>query len=115
MAKETGSHTAESYTGERISAQGIGQTAGERGSMTVVEAGKRGGEKTAQTHGHEFYQEIGQKGGKKGGRVVRELIEEGKRALATRAEKGSNPERALHSKEGDLKVVGKGVSSRSDG
>ena len=86
MAKET-----RSYTGERISAQGIGQAAGERGSMTVVEAGKRGGEKTARTHGHEFYQEIGQKGGKKGGKVVRELIEEGKRALATRAEAGSNP------------------------
>lgn len=88
MAKAT-----RSYTGERTSPQGIGQAAGERGSMTVVEAGKRGGEKTAQTHGHEFYQEIGQKGGKKGGKVVRELIEEGKRALATRAEAGSNPKR----------------------
>jgi hypothetical protein len=47
MAKETRSHT-ESYTGERISAQGIGQTAGERGSMTVVEAGKRGARKAAE-------------------------------------------------------------------
>jgi general stress protein YciG len=93
MAKETRSYSRESYTEERISAQGIGQTAGEKGSMTVVEAGKRGGEKTAQTHGHEFYQEIGQKGGKKGGRVVRELIEEGKRSLATKAETGSNPKR----------------------
>ncbi len=56
----------------------------ERGSMTVVEAGKRGGEKTARTHGHEFFQEIGHKGGKKGGKMVRELIEEGKKAQSTR-------------------------------
>jgi general stress protein YciG len=47
-----------------------------KGSMTVAEAGHRGGEKTAKTHGHEFYQEIGHKGGQR----VRELIEEGKRA-----------------------------------
>ena len=85
MAKVT-----RSYMGERIYAQGIVQAAGERGSMTVVEAGKRGGEKTARTHGHEFYQKIGHKGGKKGGRVVKELIEEGKRAQATRADAGAN-------------------------
>ncbi len=47
-----------------------------KGSMTVQEAGRRGGEKTAQTHGREFYEEIGHKGGQR----VRELIEEGKRA-----------------------------------
>lgn len=33
--------------------------------MTVAEAGRKGGEKTAQTHGREFYQEIGHKGGKR--------------------------------------------------
>lgn len=53
-----------------------------KGDMTVEEAGRRGGEKTAKTHGHEFYREIGHKGGeaggKKGGERVRELIEEGK-------------------------------------
>lgn len=31
--------------------------------MTVEEAGRRGGERTAETHGHEFYEEIGKKGG----------------------------------------------------
>jgi hypothetical protein len=46
-----------------------------KGSMTVSEAGHRGGEKTAETHGHEFYEEIGHKGGQR----VRELIEEGKK------------------------------------
>ena len=33
--------------------------------MTVAEAGRRGGEKTASTHGKEFYEEIGRKGGEK--------------------------------------------------
>ncbi|MEY2987970.1 MAG: hypothetical protein RJB13_1491 [Pseudomonadota bacterium] len=33
------------------------------GKMTVEEAGRRGGERTAETRGHEFYQAIGKKGG----------------------------------------------------
>ncbi len=52
--------------------------------MTVSEAGHGGGEKTAQTHGHEFYEEIGRKGGEvggeKGGQRVKELIEKGKQS-----------------------------------
>jgi general stress protein YciG len=47
-----------------------------KGKMTVSEAGHRGGKKTSETHGHEFYQEIGHKGGQR----VRELIAEGKEA-----------------------------------
>ncbi len=47
-----------------------------KGSMTVADAGRRGGEKTAETHGREFYEERGHKGGQK----VRELIEAGKKA-----------------------------------
>ncbi|MHB0913592.1 MAG: KGG domain-containing protein [Armatimonadota bacterium] len=70
------------------------------GEMTVSEAGKKGGEKTSETHGHEFYEEIGKKGGQKGGETtaskyghefyeeighkggqkVKELIEEGKKS-----------------------------------
>jgi uncharacterized protein len=54
------------------------------GSMTVQEAGRRGGEKVASERGHEFYEEIGRKGGEaggqKGGQRVRELIEKGKKA-----------------------------------
>ncbi len=38
---------------------------GKKGGMTVREAGQKGGEKTAETHGHEFYEKIGQKGGEK--------------------------------------------------
>jgi hypothetical protein len=33
--------------------------------LTVIEAGRRGGQKTSETHGREFYEEIGRKGGQK--------------------------------------------------
>ena len=33
--------------------------------MTVAEAGKRGGERTSETHSREFYEQIGRKGGEK--------------------------------------------------
>jgi len=53
-----------------------------KGKMTVAEAGRRGGLKTAQTHGEEFYSEIGRKGGKiggpRGGQRVRMLVKAGK-------------------------------------
>lgn len=71
-----------------------------KGAISVQEAGRKGGERTASTHGHEFYSEIGHKGGAKGGRAtsekygpefyseighkggqkVKRLIEEGKRS-----------------------------------
>lgn len=79
-----------------------------KGGMSVSEAGRKGGERTAETHGHEFYEEIGKKGGKKGGettakryghefyeeighkggRKVKGLIEEGKRAAEARGGRG---------------------------
>jgi general stress protein YciG len=34
------------------------------GKMTTREAGKKGGEATARTHGREFYEAIGSKGGR---------------------------------------------------
>jgi len=37
----------------------------QKGKMTVKEAGRLGGEKTAATHGHDFYSDIGSKGGAK--------------------------------------------------
>ena len=46
------------------------------GSMTVREAGRKGGEVTSKRHGPQFYEEIGRKGGQK----VKQLIEQGKRA-----------------------------------
>ena len=39
----------------------------EEGGMTVREAGRKGGETTAERYGHEFYEEIGKKGGEEVG------------------------------------------------
>jgi uncharacterized protein len=47
-----------------------------KGKMSVRDAGRKGGERTAERHGPQFYQEIGRKGGQK----VKQLIEQGKRA-----------------------------------
>lgn len=43
-----------------------------KGKMTVEEAGRMGGRKTAETHGPEFYSQIGSKGGQKIRRLIRE-------------------------------------------
>jgi hypothetical protein len=43
--------------------------------MSVREAGHKGGEKKAGTHGKEFYHEIGHKGGEK----VRELVKKARK------------------------------------
>src|SRR5258705_3725289 len=53
--------------------------------MTVEEAGRKGGARTAETHGRRFYQEIGRKGGearrgKLGSEGYRELGRKGGRA-----------------------------------
>lgn len=53
----------------------------EQTPVTVREAGKKGGMRTSETHGREFYEEIGRKGGEKGGPKVKSLIEAGKKAL----------------------------------
>ncbi len=49
-----------------------GEKEGETGKMTVEEAGRRGGEATKETHGREFYEEIGKKGGEERAREIRE-------------------------------------------
>jgi general stress protein YciG len=49
--------------------------------MTVKDAGRKGGMRTSETHGHEFYENIGRKGGVKGGPKVKSLIDAGKKAL----------------------------------
>jgi hypothetical protein len=46
------------------------------GTMSVNEAGQRGGLTTRDKYGHTFYEDIGHKGGQR----VKELIEEGKQA-----------------------------------
>lgn len=55
----------------------------EKGTMTVQEAGRKGGKIGGQTtkmrYGPEFYSEIGHEGGQR----VKELIQEGKEAEAS--------------------------------
>lgn len=53
----------------------------EQNAMTVKEAGRKGGQRTSETHGHDFYVDIGHKGGSKGGPKVKELIDAGKKSL----------------------------------
>ena len=48
-------------------------------TMSVVEAGRKGGERVLQERGPEFFSKIG----KKGGQRVRELINAGRRAELT--------------------------------
>ena len=79
----------------------MSRRAGEKGKMSVEEAGRKGGRRTAETHGSDFYSQIGSKGGSerakqhegsaeargktsleeaghRGGQRVRRLIEQGK-------------------------------------
>ncbi len=67
-------------TVEEAGRRGGERTARTHGKEFYEEIGHKGGEKTARTHGKEFYEEIGHKGGEKGGKRVKELIEEGKEA-----------------------------------
>ena len=67
-------------------------TGKKKGSMSVSEAGRKGGQTVRDKYGHSFYEEIGRKGGEKvsqdrdhmseigqkGGERVRELVEKGK-------------------------------------
>ncbi len=73
--------------GERREGREIGREG--RGSMTVAEAGHRGGQRTSETHGREFYREIGQKGGQR----VRELIQAGKQNEGEQGARSGNESR----------------------
>ena len=71
----------------------------EKGTMTVGDAGRKGGRATKARHGPDFYRTIGRKGGettkkrhgpkfyerigRKGGQRVRELVAQAKRAQRT--------------------------------
>lgn len=50
-----------------------------KSDMSVREAGHKGGEKTAETHGKEFNQGIGHKGGEKVRERIKKGEEEGKK------------------------------------
>ena len=54
-----------------------------KGKMTVAEAGRRGGLKTSETHGEEFYSEIGRKGGEsRGSKIIGNKVARGRRRRA---------------------------------
>lgn len=46
------------------------------GDMSVRQAGQKGGRRTSETHGRDFYERIGKKGGER----VSELVNRGKNA-----------------------------------
>ncbi len=56
----------------------------EKGGMSVAAAGRKGGQRTAERHGHEFYERIG----KQGGQAVKKLIEAGQEAERAAEEEG---------------------------
>ena len=64
-----------------INRMGVIKMNQEMGKMTVEEAGRKGGQRTARTYGREFYQQIG----RKGGQTVRHLIEQGRRQESARS------------------------------
>jgi general stress protein YciG len=52
----------------------------ENNGITVKQAGQRGGSRTLERHGREFFQAIGKKGGKRTAELYRELLSDfGKR------------------------------------
>ncbi len=73
------------------------------GKMTVEEAGRRGGERTAQTRGHEFYQSIGRKGG--------EVVSRDKQHMSSIGRKGGE---AVSRDRAHMALIGqKGGEARS--
>ncbi len=67
-----------------------------KGKMTVEEAGRMGGEKTSETHGPEFYSEIGSKGGSQRAKQHEGTAEaEGKTSLEEAGHRGGQRVRRL--------------------
>ena len=67
-----------------------------KGKMTVEEAGRMGGEKTSETHGPEFYSEIGSKGGSQRAKQHEGTAEaEGKTSLEEAGHRGGQRVRKL--------------------
>jgi hypothetical protein len=66
------------------------------GKMTVAEAGRMGGKRTAETHGPEFYSEIGSKGGSKRAKQHEGTLEaRGKTSLEEAGHRGGQKVRRL--------------------
>ncbi len=87
----------------------------ETGKMTVEEAGKKGGETTKETHGHEFYQDIGKKGGEERAREIREegISPETHEKLSEAGKKGGETTKETHGREFYHEIGKKGGEERS--
>jgi uncharacterized protein len=87
----------------------------ETGKMTVEEAGKKGGETTKGTHGHEFYQEIGKKGGEERSREIREegVSLETHEKLSEAGRKGGEATKESHGREFYQEIGKKGGEERA--
>ena len=67
-----------------------------KGKMTVGEAGRMGGLKTSETHGPEFYSEIGSKGGSQRAKQHEGTLEaRGKTSLEEAGHRGGQKVRRL--------------------
>ncbi len=87
----------------------------ETGKMTVEEAGKKGGETTKETHGHEFYHEIGKKGGEERAREIREegISPETHEKLSEAGHKGGETTKETHGREFYHEIGKKGGEERA--
>ncbi len=65
------------------------------GTMTVGEAGRKGGEKVASQRGSEFYSEIGRKGGVVGGHKGGEKVSQDRQHMSEIGHKGGEKVREL--------------------
>ena len=87
MARQTTTTTPPTETGT-MTVREAGHRGGTRvkekmGADFFREIGRKGGTATSRTHGPDFYRQIGHMGGTKGGARVRELIAKGKSAEST--------------------------------
>ena len=79
----------------------------QQGSMSVNEAGKKGGEATSASHDKEFYQEIGSKGGQNSGATSRMILSAPPKPAArvARTAAGTSPTIGKKPLKPDTKVV----------
>src|SRR5690606_38930747 len=71
-SSSSGRSSASRSSGSSRGSSGRSAASKKSGGMTVAEAGRLGGQRTAETHGREFYEEIGRQGGLKVQEKVRQ-------------------------------------------
>ena len=89
----------------------------EKNHMSVEEAGKKGGLRTRETHGHEFYHEIGKMGGAVRAREIREegISQELHEKLSMAGHKGGEATKKTHGREYYQEIGRRGGSAPRGG